>query len=346
MSDDLLALSGLSGLPHEAEYDAAYATVTATERGRWFLAEYASRNRHADTDLVIAAIARMEAAIGARAPGSGAPHKPDIDAAVERLADVAVELRERGADAALCDTLDAAIREIWGSTETTSGAKNGTRNGVAPAENAPRASNGAGNGALMPHAASGHLPDSETFAEAAAALAASFSSLPGGTEPDHGRPGSAGEPEAGPETPSAESADVAQGSFIEGPDFVFDGPRPGSNGHDSMPVCTYGQARELLPGPEFIAGSGNDSAGPFEPDPGPVDMPLDGAAAPGEGAVSVAPPIEFEITAAAEPAAPAAPQLLPATAPAVRALRQPSPPAEPLVALRALSEEELIALFG
>ena len=45
--------------------------MTATERGRWFLTEYANRNRGADTDQVVAAIARIEAAIcGASAAAS------------------------------------------------------------------------------------------------------------------------------------------------------------------------------------------------------------------------------------------------------------------------------------
>ena len=73
MSNDPLASPALpAGPPHETEYDAVYATVTATERGRWFLTEYANRNRRADTDLVMAAIARIEAAICGDAPQASA----------------------------------------------------------------------------------------------------------------------------------------------------------------------------------------------------------------------------------------------------------------------------------
>lgn len=46
--------------PTEADYDAILAAVMETMRGRWFLAEYAQRNRTADTSLVLAAIARVE----------------------------------------------------------------------------------------------------------------------------------------------------------------------------------------------------------------------------------------------------------------------------------------------
>jgi hypothetical protein len=68
MSKDTSAQSGQAAAPpNEAEYHAVYAAVTATERGRWFLAEFANRNRKADTDLVLAALARIEAAIQAGA---------------------------------------------------------------------------------------------------------------------------------------------------------------------------------------------------------------------------------------------------------------------------------------
>ncbi len=49
--------------PAETDYDAICAAVTATARGRWFLDEYAKRNRNSDTLEVLAAIARMEAAV-------------------------------------------------------------------------------------------------------------------------------------------------------------------------------------------------------------------------------------------------------------------------------------------
>src|SRR5262245_14513200 len=44
----------------EADYDAIESAVMETMRGRWFLAEYARRNRHADTTMLIAAIDRIE----------------------------------------------------------------------------------------------------------------------------------------------------------------------------------------------------------------------------------------------------------------------------------------------
>ena len=46
--------------PSAAEYDAFCETVMASERGRWFLAEYARRHRKADTEAVLAALHKIE----------------------------------------------------------------------------------------------------------------------------------------------------------------------------------------------------------------------------------------------------------------------------------------------
>lgn len=60
--------------PTEADYDAILAAVMETMRGRWFLAEYAQRNRTADTRLVLSAIARVEEKLqGARPAAPAAP---------------------------------------------------------------------------------------------------------------------------------------------------------------------------------------------------------------------------------------------------------------------------------
>lgn len=47
----------------EADYAAIESAVMETNRGRWFLAEFAKRNRHADTTILLAAIGRIEATI-------------------------------------------------------------------------------------------------------------------------------------------------------------------------------------------------------------------------------------------------------------------------------------------
>jgi chemotaxis protein CheZ len=47
----------------EADYEAIEGAVMETMRGRWFLAEYARRNRHADTTMLLTALDRIEAAL-------------------------------------------------------------------------------------------------------------------------------------------------------------------------------------------------------------------------------------------------------------------------------------------
>ncbi len=100
MSNQTPVQSGqAAGPPNEAEYNAVYAAVTATERGRWFLAEYANRNRSADTDLVMAAIARIEAAIGAGAsPQLATSVKRDLTAAAAPILAARADAGERDDD--------------------------------------------------------------------------------------------------------------------------------------------------------------------------------------------------------------------------------------------------------
>jgi len=47
----------------EADYEAIEGAVMETARGRWFLAEYARRNRSADTTMLLKALDRIEAAM-------------------------------------------------------------------------------------------------------------------------------------------------------------------------------------------------------------------------------------------------------------------------------------------
>lgn len=47
----------------EADYEAIEVAVMETARGRWFLSEYARRNRTADTQMLLAAIERLEQSV-------------------------------------------------------------------------------------------------------------------------------------------------------------------------------------------------------------------------------------------------------------------------------------------
>src|ERR1700710_740284 len=69
MADEAFALSPISARaaqPSEADYAAISEAFMETARGRWFLAEYAKRNRNADTSMVLDAVARIEANIAAQ----------------------------------------------------------------------------------------------------------------------------------------------------------------------------------------------------------------------------------------------------------------------------------------
>src|SRR5881227_95344 len=69
MADEAFALSPISAratLPSEQDYDAIREAFMETSRGRWFLGEYAKRNRNADTRMVLDAVARIEENIAAQ----------------------------------------------------------------------------------------------------------------------------------------------------------------------------------------------------------------------------------------------------------------------------------------
>src|SRR3954454_11355302 len=51
---------------NEADYEAIEGAVMETARERWFLDEYARRNRHADTTMLLKALDRIEASIGGK----------------------------------------------------------------------------------------------------------------------------------------------------------------------------------------------------------------------------------------------------------------------------------------
>ncbi len=114
MADEAFALSPISAratLPSEADYDAISEAFMETLRGRWFLGEYAKRNRNADTRMVLDAVARIEQNLAAQKNAA-----PD-DGLAEALAAIgaAVEEAKAAASAALgsaaADTPLASIRD-------------------------------------------------------------------------------------------------------------------------------------------------------------------------------------------------------------------------------------------
>ena len=56
-------MSGSAPASAPAEYETIEATIGLSERGRWFLAEYARRNRAAETEMLLGAMRRLEHAV-------------------------------------------------------------------------------------------------------------------------------------------------------------------------------------------------------------------------------------------------------------------------------------------
>ena len=80
--------------PGNADFDAIHDAVMATDRGRWFLFEFAHRNRPADTAKVLAAIDPQMTAARADAEARAAaaakpPAGPDPERLRGELADMA-----------------------------------------------------------------------------------------------------------------------------------------------------------------------------------------------------------------------------------------------------------------
>jgi hypothetical protein len=146
MADEAFALSPISArasLPNEEDYAAIREAFMETSRGRWFLGEYAKRNRNADTRMVLDAVARIEESLAAQsqpAPESGLAEavaaircaleeaRAAASAALDSLAleenlapvrkgarvikEISWRWREIGADGRICDLLDSQVSAI------------------------------------------------------------------------------------------------------------------------------------------------------------------------------------------------------------------------------------------
>ncbi|NWG26818.1 MAG: hypothetical protein HXY30_20775, partial [Pseudorhodoplanes sp.] len=90
MSDDAGALSVQNSPPTEADYNKIFSAVMETERGRWFLTEYARRNRSADTTVILTVLDRIEATMRfqkavAQAAGPLGALQPEIEDIKSRI---------------------------------------------------------------------------------------------------------------------------------------------------------------------------------------------------------------------------------------------------------------------
>ncbi|MCK1742690.1 hypothetical protein IVA80_17890 [Bradyrhizobium sp. 139] len=86
MANEAFALSPMAARaaePNEQDYDAIREAFMETARGRWFLGEYAKRNRNADTRMVLDAVAKIEETLAAQ-------RQPVVE---DRLPEALVEIR-------------------------------------------------------------------------------------------------------------------------------------------------------------------------------------------------------------------------------------------------------------
>ena len=112
MADEAFALSPISArptLPGEEDYAAISEAFMETSRGRWFLTEYAKRNRNADTSMVLDAVARIEQSLAAQ--------KEEALAAQQQAATSAAAAAATAATAAAKNNLAEALAAIRGAVE-------------------------------------------------------------------------------------------------------------------------------------------------------------------------------------------------------------------------------------
>ena len=127
MADEAFALSPISAraaLPSEEDYAAISEAFMETARGRWFLGEYAKRNRNADTTMVLDAVARIEQSLAAQKEESAAAQR-EAAAAQQQAATAAAD--NSLAEARLVEALIA----IRGALETAQASAIGAIDGLA-----------------------------------------------------------------------------------------------------------------------------------------------------------------------------------------------------------------------
>ncbi|WP_193760511.1 hypothetical protein [Bradyrhizobium yuanmingense] len=146
MANEAFALSPMSAraaAPNEQDYDAIREAFMETARGRWFLGEYAKRNRNADTRMVLDAVAKIEETLAAQRqpvvedrlpealveirraireaetialaafdPGAIEASLAPIPRGVRIIKEISWRWREIGADGRICDLIDSQLASI------------------------------------------------------------------------------------------------------------------------------------------------------------------------------------------------------------------------------------------
>ena len=92
MASEVLAQAAAA--PNEDEYQTFNAALSASARGRAFLAEYAHRHRGADTEILLTAITRLETLIRAQNTG-GEPARAELRALIAAIRNARPEIASR-----------------------------------------------------------------------------------------------------------------------------------------------------------------------------------------------------------------------------------------------------------
>lgn len=95
----------------EADYDAIELAVMETERGRWFLREYARRNRNADTQVLLDAIGRLEQAV------AGERVAQDVARLRNHLREMAVAITRTKAEIATIHAIEQEHSHLFTASE-------------------------------------------------------------------------------------------------------------------------------------------------------------------------------------------------------------------------------------
>jgi len=112
MADEAFALSPISARaaqPDEADYEAIREAFMETARGRWFLGEYAKRNRNADTSMVLDAVARIEQTLETLQQSTPDSRLTEILATMSDIVAQATEVAASAADGLAIDDRLAPI---------------------------------------------------------------------------------------------------------------------------------------------------------------------------------------------------------------------------------------------
>lgn len=124
------------------DYEAIEQAVLETERGRWFLAEFARRNRAADTGEILDALGRLESRLSDSRALPAPPPEPEpkierIAPTLAKLADAASRLRSAlDAPAEAEERIELAVSRI-ATLERAIAAVRDVAAGVAPATEGP-----------------------------------------------------------------------------------------------------------------------------------------------------------------------------------------------------------------